>query len=39
MELTEDETIQKYANNMGIAIEILFYHTNMNLLAFHVVAT
>ena len=35
MELTEDEIIQKYGNDAGIAIEILYFHTNTNLHAFH----
>ena len=33
MELTEDEIIQKTAKSAVIVIEILSYHTNMNLLA------
>ena len=36
MELTEDEIIQKYGKIVGIVIEILYYHMNMNRLAFHV---
>ena len=36
MEVT-DETIQKYGKNVDIAIEILFYHTNMNGLVFHAI--
>ena len=35
MELTEDEIIQKYAKNVLIAIETLFFHTNMNGLVSH----
>ena len=36
MELTEDKIIEKYENNKAIAIEILYFHMNMNLIAFHV---
>ena len=39
MELTEDEIIQKMPNIAGIVIETLYHHTNMNLLAAHVVTT
>ena len=35
MELTEDENIQNMVNVVGIVIEILSYHTNMNGAAFH----
>ena len=36
MELT-DENIKKYGKNVVIVIETVFYHTNMNLLAFDVI--
>ena len=36
MELTEDEIIEKYANIVDIVIKTHYYHTNMNLFAFHV---
>ena len=36
MDLTEDEIIKKTEKNVDFAIEILFYHTNMNLLAYRV---
>ena len=29
MNLTEDQIIEKYGKNVDIAIEILFFHTNM----------
>ena len=35
MELTKDEIIQKMGNFVGIVVEILYFHMNMNLLAFH----
>ena len=35
MNLSDDEIIQKYAKNVDTAIETLYYHTNMNGLAFH----
>ena len=39
MELSEDEIIQNYGKKMVIVIEVHYYHTNMNLLASHVVTT
>ena len=36
MELTEDESIEKYGNNADIVIEKQHFHTNTNLLVFHV---
>ena len=33
------ELSKKTPKNVGFAIEIRYYHTNMNLLAFHVVIT
>ena len=33
MELTEDEIIEKDSKIVGIVIEILYYHTNMNFVA------
>ena len=39
MEITEDEIIQKMLNNADTAIEILYFHMNMNGPAFHVVRT
>ena len=36
MQLSEDEIIQNMEKNVGIAIEILSCHTNMNGLVFHV---
>ena len=35
MGLTVDEIIQKMENTAVIVIEAPFFHTNMNLLAFH----
>ena len=35
MELTEDEIIQNMPNVKGIAIETLYYHIHMNLVASH----
>ena len=39
MELTQGEIFKKNAKNCGIALETLFFHTNMNLLVFDVVTT
>ena len=39
MELTEDESIQKNAKHCGHCKRKLSYHTNMNLLAYHVDST
>ena len=36
MELTHGEIIQKMVNFVDIAIEIHYFHMNMNLLAFQV---
>ena len=36
MNLSEDQTFEKYGKKIFIAIEILYYHTNMNGLVFHV---
>ena len=36
MEITEDQIIKKYGKNVVIAIETLYFHTNMNGLAFQV---
>ena len=37
MKLTEDEIIEKYVkNDVGIAIERLFFHMKTNLLVYHV---
>ena len=35
MELTQDKINENTAVNVDIAIERLYYHMNMNLLAFH----
>ena len=35
MQLSEDEIIQKTANVAGIVFEILYFHWNTILLAFH----
>ena len=37
MELTEDETYKNMLKIVGVVIEILYYHMNVNGLAFHVV--
>ena len=37
MELTEDEIIQKYAENCGHCNRKLYYHMNLNGLVFHVI--
>ena len=39
MELTEDQIIEKYGKRCGHCNQILCFHTNMNLLASHVVTT
>ena len=36
MELSKDEIIQNTAENVVVVQELLFSHTNMNGLAFHV---
>ena len=36
MELSEDEIIKNTAENVVVVQELLFCHTNMNGLAFHV---
>ena len=36
MNLSEDEIDEKYSQNCGYCLRILYYHTNMNLLAYQV---
>ena len=36
MELTENEIIQNYGNNADVPLKTLFFHKNMNLIAFRV---
>ena len=35
MGLSEDEINEKMANTVAMVIQILYFHTNMNLRAFH----
>ena len=39
MEITEDKIIKNMLNNANTTREILFYHTSLNGLAFHVAFT
>ena len=39
MEITEQEISQRYAEKFGHCKRKIYYHTNMKLLAFHVLTT
>ena len=39
MNISEDQTIEKSGKTAVVVIEIFYFHTNMNILAFQVVTT